>query len=359
MLIYWFVLFCAVSIGLLNDQYSTYIKIKQETYQRRWNIFGILFLLIIISVSALRYKVGADYGQYVWNFNNWYIKANLSFNDWKNEPGIVVLAKLFNVLCPNGNLFISFVSVLTLTICLSIVNRESHKTWFSFSLFILLGIWASSFNGIRQYLASAIIFGGYRCIIEERLKYWCFIVALASLFHMTAWIILPIYFIARRNADLKQVLLCAFFSVALLSFYDTIWGLVETLKGDVNENSIYASHGINIFRVLCSWVPVILYIGFRDRGIILSAKENFFINMSVINASLMTIASNSAYLGRVCIYTNIFNVIAIPIIVDNLKTQNKSMIYIVLFLFYLLYWMYSLKVSVGLEYHSLFELWSR
>lgn len=359
MLIYWFVLACAISLGLLNDLYSTYQEIGQEEWRRKWNTFSILFLLVIISVSALRYKVGADYGQYVWNFNRWYIKANLSISDWKNEPGIIILAKFFHVFFQNAHLFISFLSVLTLTIYLSIVNRESPKTWFSFSLFILLGIWASSFNGIRQYLASAIIFWGYRYIIEEKLKYWCFIVALASLFHMTAWVILPIYFIARRKSDLKQVLLCAFFSIVLLSFYGTIWGLVETLKGDVNENSIYASHGINLFRVLCSWVPVILYIGFRDQEIVLSAKENFFINMSVINASLMTIASNSAYLGRVCLYTNIFNVIAIPIIVENLRTQNKNMAYIALFLFYLLFWAYSLKVSVALEYHSLFELWNR
>lgn len=359
MLVYWIVLVSAIFLGALNDQYSTFLEIEQKKAQREWNVFSILFVLFIISVSALRYNVGADYGQYVWNFNNWYINVDLSFSDWKNEPGIVILAKLFNVMCSNGNLFVSFVSVLTLTIYLSIINRESPQTWFSFSLFILLGVWASSFNGIRQYLASAIIFLGYKYIIDEKFKLWCFIVALASLFHMTAWIILPIYFIARRNADLKQVLFCAFFSIVLLSFYGTIWGLVETLKGDVNENSIYASHGINIFRILCSWIPVILYIGFRNRKTTLSAKENFFINMSVINASLMTIASNSAYLGRVCMYTNIFNVIAIPIIVENLRNPNKSIIYIALFLFYLLFWMYSLKMSIALEYHSLFELWNR
>ena len=89
------------------------------------------------------------------------------------------------------------------------------------------------------------------------------------------------------------------------------------------------------------------------------SQGKFFINMSVINASLMTIASNSAYLGRVCLYTNIFNVIAIPIIVESLRTQNKNMTYIALFLFYLLFWAYSLKVSVALEYHSLFELWNQ
>lgn len=356
MAIYYFVLLCAVCLGLLNDNYNR--SIKADGGHRNLNVFGIIFLLIIVSVSALRYNVGADYGQYVWNFD-WYVKVKLTLSSWRTEPGIIILAKLFNLFCHDAYLYVSFLSVITVVTFLAIINRESSKSWLSFSLFILLGIWASTFNGVRQYLASVIIFAGYRFIVDGKLKYWCVIVFFASLFHITAWVILPIYFLARRKADLKQVLLYACFSIVLLSFYGTVWGLVETLKGDVNENSEYASHGVNAFRVLCAWVPTVLYISNRDKDFILSNKDNVFINMSILNASLMTMASNSAYLGRVCLYTNIFNVIAIPIIIDNIKIQNKSTLRFILFMFYFVFWIYSLKVSVALDYHSLFELWDR
>lgn len=356
MAIYYFVLLCAVCLGLLNDNYNK--SIKADSGHRNLNVFAIIFLLIIVSVSALRYNVGADYGQYVWNFD-WYVKVKLTLSDWRVEPGIVLLAKFFNLFCHDAYLYVSFLSVVTIVVFLTIINKESSKSWLSFSLFILLGIWASTFNGARQYLASAVIFAGYRFIIAGEFKHWCVIVFFASLFHMTAWVVLPIYFLARRKADLKQLFLCAVFSIILLSFYGTVWGLVETLKGDVNEDSEYASHGVNLFRVLCAWVPAILYVSCRDKDFVLSNKDNVFINMSILNASLMTMASNSAYLGRVCLYTNIFNVIAIPLIVDNIKIQNKSALCFVLFMFYFVFWVYSLKVSVALEYHSLFELWNR
>lgn len=356
MAIYYFVLFCAILLGLLNDGCNKGFYARNG--YRKLNVFGFVFFLIIVSVSALRYEVGADYGQYVWNFD-WYVKAKLTLSNWRTEPGIVVLAKFFNLFCRNAYLYVAFLSVVTLVVFLTIINRVSLRSWFSFSLFILLGIWVSTFNGVRQYLASAIIFAGYRFIVDGELKHWCAIVFFASLFHMTAWVILPIYFLARRKADLKQVLLCVCVSIILLSFYGAVWGLVETLKGDINENSEYASHGINIFRVLCAWVPVVLYIGCRNKDFILSNRDNVFINMSILNASLMTIASNSAYLGRVCLYTNIFNVIAIPIIIDNSKIQNKNALRFILFMFYFVFWIYSLKVSVALEYHSLFELWNR
>lgn len=356
MTIYYCVLLCAVCLGLFNDSYNKGLNVDKGN--RKLNTFSIVFFLIIVSVSALRYNVGADYGQYIWNFD-WYVNAKLTLSDWRTEPGIVILAKFFDLFCHDAYLYVSFLSVVTVVTFLTIINRESSRSWLSFSLFILLGIWASTFNGVRQYLASAIIFVGYIFIIDGKFKYWCVTVFFASLFHMTAWVILPIYFLARRKADLKQVLLCAVFSIVLLSFYDVVWGLVETLKGDVNENSEYASHGVNIFRVLCAWVPVILYISCRDKDLILSNKDNVFINISILNASLMTIASNSAYLGRVCLYTNIFNVIAIPIIIDNIKIKNKNAVYFALFIFYFVFWVYSLKVSVALDYHSLFELWDR
>ncbi len=356
MVIYYFTLFCAIFLCLLNDHYNKcYIKCKDSA--ENLNIFSAIFILIIVSISALRYNVGADYGQYVWNFD-WYINTELTLNDWKREPGIVVLAQFFNLFCHDAYLYVSFLSVVTLITFLTIINKVSSTSWLSFSLFILLGVWASTFNGVRQYLASAIIFFGYRFVLNAKLKYWCIIVFFASLFHMTAWVILPIYFFVRRKADLKQILLCICVSIILLSFYSVVWGLVETLKGDINENSEYASHGVNIFRVLSSWIPSVIYVCFRNKNIPLSSTDNMFINMSVLNAALMTIASNSAYLGRVCIYTNVFNTISIPIIINNVRIKNKNILRVILFIFYFIFWIYSLKVSVALDYHSLFELWN-
>ena len=40
-------------------------------------------------------------------------------------------------------------------------------------LYIFIGAWHGSFNGMRQYLAAAILFSGHRFIKERKFKEYC------------------------------------------------------------------------------------------------------------------------------------------------------------------------------------------
>lgn len=358
MLIYYIVLCCAIIFGAINDNVR-----KRKFFRKNGTVElkapAIIFFLIITAVSALRYNVGADYGQYVWNFKTWYVHHTLTWEDWSSEPGIILLAKFFNLFCQDPYLFVSFLSVITISVFLFSINKISPQTWLSFSLFILMGMWTGSFNAIRQYLGTAVIFTGYRYIVDSNIKKWIITICIATLFHASAIIMLPIFFIARRKVDLKQVGLLAVFAVVMLGASDVLWGVVETVKGDSDAaDSIYASHGVNVFRTLTTWVPsAILFLLNRKQMTYFSEQENVLINMSIINATLMTMTSGSAYLARVGIYTGIFNCLAIPMILSKTRRAKKHLSVLV-FLFYFAYWLYSLKVSVALEYHSLFELWN-
>ena len=61
-------------------------------------------------------------------------------------------------------------------------------------------------------------------------------------------------------------------------------------------------------------------------------------NMSILHAILMTVAMNSTYLGRIGIYTGIYNTITWPLLVKVLEPKTKRLIIFVMLILYFIYW---------------------
>ena len=71
----------------------------------------------------------------------------------------------------------------------------------SIALFVLLGTWQGSFNGVRQYLAAAIIFAGHSLILNRRFKLFLLVVLMAALFHISALVCLAFYFVPLQRTQ--------------------------------------------------------------------------------------------------------------------------------------------------------------
>ena len=349
------VLFLAIISG--NNRGYCYRELKnRKGFIKRirpgfaWAAAGILII-----ISGLRYNVGADYGQYVWNYS-YYKELTLNIKSFLEEPGIKIIAKISSLVYDDYSSMIFSVALVTIGSIMYVVIKESDNIAYSIFLFITLGIWTSTFNGIRQYLAVAIIFLGYKFIIQKQLVAWLTIVLIASLFHLSAIVCVVFYFLANREINQKQVFLCLFIAIVLLLSYDRIWGFIRLGRKDINTEAIYASHGISIIRVLVSWVPIIIYFLFCNRGCINDRRNNFFINMSLINAMIITAASNSAYFARIYSYSNMFNLVSIPLVLASITSMdNKRIIKRTVTIMYLFYWIYGLRVGVALDYRWIFD----
>lgn len=82
-------------------------------------------------------------------------------------------------------------------------------------VFIALGFYTFSFNGARQGIAVAICFSALPWLLERRVVFYFFTIAIATLFHKTALIALPLYFVAANQVGWRQLLLIIFGSVLL------------------------------------------------------------------------------------------------------------------------------------------------
>lgn len=282
------------------------------------NVFVFCVAAILICVSGFRWWVGTDYGGYARAYS---IRATLAWDSIFsfNEPGLNIIAKVASIIY-NDYVTMFFIAAV-ITIGLSVITISKYSDMFTYSilLYIFMGCWHSSFNAVRQWLACAILFAGYRLMIERKFWRYLLVVLVASAFHTTALIMLFVYFLAMKKISIINIAFVLVGTIVMLFSYDFVFNVIGLYKGHELEMAEYMTNSVNIFRVLVTYAPLVLCL-FFTRKKVLTTEETFYINILIVNAALMTATLNSAYLARIGIFTNIYSILAFP---KLLKTENK------------------------------------
>jgi len=337
-------------LGILAEKNAqlviTDIYGRLEYVRYRKNIFVILIGMLLIAVAGLRYYVGADYGTYTIIYHG-FVADKLTWF----EPGLVILAKIADAVHSDYTAMFFLASVLTVGLTTWTLARKSNWFIISILLYIFSGMWHGSFNGVRQYLAATILFAGHQYLVDRKLLKWCLVVAIASMFHVTAMVMVFWYFVATREINWKQLLLIVAISTFGLYSYNLFFDLVGWLKQEelLSNPYPYLFTQINRLRILVQWMPVLFFLVFRPARMLRDRQANFYLNMAMLNAALMTAAMNSAYLGRIGIYTGLFNLILWPYMLKLIKHgPSRIAITIVLLACYAGYWYYEVSKTGNL-----------
>ena len=317
-------------------------------------LFSIIATLAI--TSGLRYYVGTDYYAY-YNGLNSYGKALKRSLLALNEPMLPLIATTLRLFTSDGAWFVMACAVLTM--CLLLIPQYKYSSSFLFStlLFILVGNWHSSFNGVRQFLAAAIVFAGHRYIFERNFKKYALVVFLAFCTHRSAIVMIVPYFILNNRLSVKNILLLVGGTMLLSANYDTVFKFIGFLKETdmaIGDQGYYAK-SVNILRVLVACAPAILcFVLYFNTKV--TSEDVFYINALIMNGAAMIATSNSAYLARLGIYTNVFTPLAKAKLIrkDNRAVQTFLRIGIVAL--YYVYWYTEVSKSSSLRYfHWIWE----
>lgn len=127
--------------------------------------------LVLVGVAASRWGVGTDFFGYVRNYD---VYKTSFFTDLQSfdEPGIKGLAWLVSLVHDDPALFVAAASAATIGLMLWTITRYSIAVAMSYLLFVFVGSWHGSFNGVRQFLACAIILAGHRLIVDRKLLHF-------------------------------------------------------------------------------------------------------------------------------------------------------------------------------------------
>lgn len=279
---------------------------------------------VLIFVAGFRYRVGTDFGAYYFNFMDY---ANDFWDSLKqlNEPGIRFLYLIASKFSSNNAAATFSAALVTLGLELIVIYRNTDRIGFAVILFMFM-CWSACFNGVRQALACAVLFCGLPALRDKDFKGYALAVLLAFLFHRSAAVMILVYFMAHWEVNLKNVFLLAVASVVVLFSYDFVFTVVNVvLEHDLTGEEAYWSTQVNILRTATKVVPAVFFL------IVYWNKEktdavNFYLNMLLVHAVVAVVASNSAAIARMSMYTSPFALIAIAELIKAFPDGTRQWI---------------------------------
>ena len=318
---------------------------------------GAAFLLsaVLILVSGLLYHIGTDYWAY-------YFNRVTDWNEvWKSlilfkEPGIKLMSIISHTIYDDGQSLIFLSALITIGLFCLTIYRNSAMYLVGMLLYLFLGDWQGSFNGVRQYLAAAILFAGHRYILYRNFPKYLAVVIIAALFHISAVVMIVPYFLLTKKPDIKLLVILLLGAIILNFSYGVIFRLIGEAKGKVLYISDpYFVNTVKLPRILVAFIPAAIYL-FLCKKEGNSAEQEFYISAMLFNAFAMLASMGSTYLARIGIYTGAILPVGYGFLFQTIqdeRTKKKALFGVLLL--YLFYWLYSLQTWSLNPFYWIFE----
>lgn len=295
---------------------------------KRKTIFLVIAFLILLFFSGFRYDVGVDWESYYNYFGKDFWAMTERFHTKEMEPLNMLLKELLmSYGMDSGSYWIWSMAVITLFFTLSGVYFLSKDCKMSILLYICMGFFFFTLNGIRQHCAIAISFFSILFIQDRRLLPFLITTGIAIGFHYTAVLMLPLYFIANRTFSKYLYLILILCSIPLSFILNSIISILAPLFGtySVYADSEYAMSNGNILSYLKIIFPLFLFsiIYKHYDKLIANKKERILLNMSTLSL-IFSILFPGVLLGnRINYYFQLPLIVFIPLIASTLSIGYK------------------------------------
>lgn len=371
MTVYWFMMAWVILFGILAQASARRVCVGEylgeEVYEARSHLFmTVVTFAVIVFFAGMRTTVG-DTTAYIKMFDDYPLFQNahdVIFDSSAREPGFRLFSILIkNFISDNYNVWFSIISLISGICVMYPIYKYSCNFGVSAFLFMASCQFTWMFNGIRQFLVAAIMFSCTGLILKNRALLYIIIVCILSTIHKSAFILIPMYFIAQGEPWNKRTMLFIGCIVLAMLFTSKFTNLLT----DVVEQTDYATSveefrntddGTSIIRILVESIPIILAFIYRNRikGK-LTPIVKLSINMSLIASGLYVIskiASSGILLGRLPIYFSMYNLILLPWLLRNIfDKKEKDLVYYIMIICYFFFFYYQMEIAWGgLEYAS-------
>ncbi|HDR7567875.1 EpsG family protein [Bacillus mycoides] len=350
MTILWMNLFIVFILAFFARYFA--VPVTTGTTLIKPNQFLILIaVLSLVLVSGLRNNIGDTYfymhAYKVAEFNWEYIQNNkdMGFNIFQ-----MILKGYTND--PQAMVFIT--ALITNLLIVLTLYKYSRLIEISLYVYITSGMYLVSMNGIRQYLAAAIVFAATKYIFDGNWKMYALIVLFASTFHQSALVLIPVYFLIRRRAWSGVTFLLLFLAVLIVigfnQFTEVLFKAIEDTQ--YSQYKEFHEGGANILRVAVDSTPLILaYIG-KDRLREIFPECDVIVNMALLGTVFMFISTQNWIFARFSIYFGLYQLILIAWVIKLFTKKDRKLIYYSILLCYFIYFVYEHIITLGVIYKS-------
>ncbi|CAG9613768.1 Transmembrane protein EpsG [Bacillus rhizoplanae] len=318
------------------------------------NQFLILMAsLSLVLVAGLRNNIGDTYfymhAYTITDFNWEYIQKN-------KDMGFNIFQMVLQKYTDDPQVMVFITALITNVLIVFILYKYSRLIDLSLYVYITSGMYLTSMNGIRQYLAAAIIFAATKYIFDGNWKKYILIVLLASTFHQSALVLIPIYFIIRRKAWSATTFILLFLAVLIVIGFNQFSEFFFAAIGDTQYGYYKDFHegGANILRVAVDAAPLILAYFGRERLRELFPKSDYIVNMALLGAVFMLISTQNWIFARFAIYFGLYQLILISWVVKLFTKKDQKFVYYAILVCYFVYFVYEHVITLRIIYKSNF-----
>lgn len=273
---------------------------------------------------------------------------------FKAEFGFNLIQMFLQQITNNPQFLIFIVALITNVLIIRVLYKYAMMFELSVYVYITSGLFLMSMNGIRQFMAAAIVFAATKYLLDGSWKKYMVIILIASTIHQSALILIPIYFIVRRRAWTHQTFILVSFAIIFVAGFAQLSEVLFTVIKDTkySEYQDLEKNGANFLRVVVNAVPVVIaYIG-REKLRQLFPKSDYVVNMCLINLIFMFIATQQWIFARFSFYFGLYNLILIPWVIKLFVPQERKFIYYAILVCYFIYFYYENVISLNIIYKS-------
>ncbi len=288
-----------------------YVYSRESLKQRKNRLLCCIWMLQFGLIAIFRAEsVGTDLPTYKAGFEEIIFQGNERITSRSWEPGYVFLNKISGILGNHFFVLTALCSIITVSIVVYQTYKISYLAPLCLYFYVTLVYYYASFNMVRQSLAMAISLIGFQFIKERNLLKYIAVVAIACLFHASAIILIPLYFLANITLTPRflyisiggTAIVLIFikemfkFAISMLGRYDSYLVVVQYLEG---------RSGINI--ILPGLIFIVAYI-LKDRLIQLDIVNKKLISISFFALLISCLQLRIGVLERLSHYYNFFNI---------------------------------------------------
>ncbi len=336
-----------ITVGIFNIFVVYFAYLARHKREEFWLTVSFSFIFLFL---ALRYNYGNDYTNYL----NIFIEVSRSetidylHNQWKLEPAWVFLCRLFE---PLG--FFTMTAALALFHCFvycSFLKKYVPSAYYWLAVFIY--VFTPSFmliniSAMRQSVAITLFVFSLDYIHQKDAIRYFLCICLASLFHMSAIIFLPLYLLGFYEFKINKIFIIIIFTffVCLLvfrNFFVTKFNMFIDIGAyykkygeyqGISENEL--NFGLGLVLYLFLFLIVLLYDRYQAGKISLMSK------IVILSNFIMPIALLMVMISRIDMYLQTATLSVYPYILTNIKTSFVRILVLMTLVLLVLYSFYN------------------
>lgn len=271
-------------------------------------IIGLWFFLLLV----LRHDfVGTDTQNYHALFD--YMELNgfdleLEEADLSTEYGFYYLVNLFVVLGLPFRSLLAISALLYVGTISYLIYKFSEKPWVSYFVFLAFGFFIFN-TTMRQCFALSFCIIAFLFAINKKILPYMLFAATACLFHSTALVFAPVYFLVKLNYSRSAFFIVILLGLVIAVFSEVFFQYANEITDKNYEKGETAGYGTLIFMLIT------IAIGFFYRKQ-LPLSNRYWLFMLVIAVCLFPLARFNPAIFRINLYFRVFMIVYLANIVN-------------------------------------------